>query len=633
MHVGLNERGLVHDFYFPYVGQENHIADKDLVHKVGIWVGDEFSWLDDDGWDITLGYHDETLISRITAQHDKLKVRLEFDDFVDTSQAAFVRNVEVMNLAQEPREIRIYFHQVFIISNSRDSDTVQYVPEHNALMHYKGHRTFVVGARHASGFFFKDFSVGLSGIEGHLGTYKDAEDGVLSRNPVEHGRVDSTLGLTCYLKAHDSARVHYWIAGGKSQREAFIIHRRMSEIGVLHHLLSTASTWKAWLEPARHFAEQLEGPTKELFLRSLLTIKSMQDKRGAIIASTDTTMLNYARDAYAYAWPRDGAYAVWPLIRLGFIDEPLHFFAFCRRSLGEGGYLGHKYMSDGSLGSSWHPYVHDDSWSPPIQTDETAVVLFMLQQFYSLHKDERFLKEYYVTFVQPTANFLAGYVSKDGLPLPSYDLWEEKHITSTYTTAITYAALVGASQLADSYGDPDDALRWQTAAENMHAASKIFFDESKGHLIKGLSTQHGTRVPDDTLDISSFYAAYMFGLFEPESREITATYQNILTSLSTQDGRAFPRYTGDTYNKVEDTPNPWPICSLWIAQYAQSTGDTKKATQIQRYIEKTALPSGIFAEQLNPKTGEIISVAPLTWSHAEYISTLLDLYAPEVNHG
>ena len=26
MHVGLNTFGLVHDFYFPYVGQENHAA-------------------------------------------------------------------------------------------------------------------------------------------------------------------------------------------------------------------------------------------------------------------------------------------------------------------------------------------------------------------------------------------------------------------------------------------------------------------------------------------------------------------------------------------------------------------------------------------------------------------------------
>jgi GH15 family glucan-1,4-alpha-glucosidase len=632
MHVGLNEHGLVHDFYFPYVGQENHLADKDLVHRIGIWVGDNFSWLDDGGWDISLAYHDETLISRIAATHEQLAVRLEFDDFVDSTQAAFVRNVEVTNLSKDAREIRVYFHQVFIISNSRDSDTVQYVPEHDALMHYKGHRTFVVGARHATGVPFKDYSVGLSGIEGHLGTYKDAEDGQLSRNAVEHGRVDSTLGLTCQLKAHDSARLHYWIAAGKSQREAFVIHKRLSEIGALHHLLSTATSWRSWLEPSKHFAEQLDGVSKQLFTRSLLTIKSMQDKRGAIIASTDTTMLNYARDAYAYSWPRDGAYAVWPLIRLGFIDEPLHFFAFCRRSLNEGGYLGHKYLADGSLGSSWHPYVQGNSWSPPIQTDETAIVLFMAQQYYSLHKEERFLKDYYVTFIQPTANFLAGYVTHDGLPKPSYDLWEESFMTTTYTTAITFAALLGASQLADEYGNPDDALRWRTAAENMQTAARQFYDESKEHLIKGIAYHDGTAVPNTTLDLSSLYGSYMFGLFDAEGREITSTYRHIVTSLGVLDGKAYPRYSGDTYNKTEDSPNPWPICSLWMAQYAYNNGDKDSGHNILHYIEKSALSTGVFAEQINPRTGEIISVAPLTWSHAEYISTLLDFHTPEVHH-
>jgi GH15 family glucan-1,4-alpha-glucosidase len=625
MHVGLNESGLVHDFYFPYVGQENHVAASDLAHKIGVWVDGAFSWLSTDEWDIKLSYHTGILVGRIVAQHDKLGIRLEFDDFVDSTQSAFVRNIEITNCRNESREIRIFFHQVFVISNSLDSDTVQYVPSRDALMHYKGHRTFVVGARHATGAPFQDYSVGLYGVEGHLGTYKDAEDGHLSRNSVEHGKVDSVVGLTCQLKGQDSARIHYWIAAGKSQREAFIIHQRLLDEGALHHMLTTATYWKDWLKPAETFADKLDAETRERFIRSLLTIKAHQDKRGAIIASADTSMLNYSRDTYVYAWPRDGAYAVWPLIRLGYILEPVHFFSFCRRALHEGGYLGHKYQADGSLGSSWHPYVHGDEWSPPIQSDETAIVLFMLQQFHEQHKDERFLREFYVTFVRPTANFLAGFVATNGLPQPSYDIWEEKFITSTYTTAVTYAALQGASQLADEFGDPDDALRWQTAAEDMKAAASVFYDETKGHLIKGIERHGKTTVPDTTLDLSSLYGAYMFGLFDRGSQEVTNTYQHVMTSLASHSGCAFPRYTGDMYNRVGAKPNPWPICSAWMAQYANEYGDDAAARKRLKFIEKHALPTGILAEQTNPDTNGIISVAPLTWAHAEYVSTLLDL--------
>ena len=48
LHVGLNKFGMVHDFYYPYVGLENHAAGQDLRHRVGIWIDGRLSWLDDD---------------------------------------------------------------------------------------------------------------------------------------------------------------------------------------------------------------------------------------------------------------------------------------------------------------------------------------------------------------------------------------------------------------------------------------------------------------------------------------------------------------------------------------------------------------------------------------------------------
>jgi len=634
LHVGLNESGLVSDFYFPYVGQENHTAASGLSHRVGVWVDGEFSWLGRESWQIDLSYHADSLIGRVVAENAGLGIRLEFDDFVDSSQAAFVRNLEIFNCRDKAREIKVFFHQVFIISNSRDSDTVQYVPEQDAIMHYKGHRSFVASARHATGAMFSDYCVGLYGIEGREGTYRDAEDGMLSRNSVEHGMVDSVIGLTSQLEAQDSARIHYWIAAGKSQREAYLIHQRLKDEGVLNHLLATAAYWKEWLTPAHGFASRLEGRTRELFIRSLLTIKSHQDKRGAIIASTDTTMLNYSRDAYAYCWPRDGSFVMWPLIRLGFVDEPLHYFNFCRRALHDGGYLMHKFQSDGSLGSSWHPYVHGSINGQPIQTDETASVLFMFQQYYDIHKDDKILRDYYVTMVRPMANFLAGYVDEVGLPKPSYDLWEEKYLTTTYSTSITYASLLAASELADAAGDADDALRWRTAAEAMLDAAGKFYSHEAGHLIKGYLAEGDDTTFDTTLDLSSLYGAYMFGLFDHDSKEVTDTRQHILDTLSGSEGLSYPRYTNDMYNRIADRPNPWPICSLWMAQYAHGQGDDVRAEALIAFVETKTIHTGILPEQIHPDTGAPISVAPLVWSHAEYVSTLLDVYGslPEVPH-
>jgi GH15 family glucan-1,4-alpha-glucosidase len=37
-----------------------------------------------------------------------------------------------------------------------------------------------------------------------------------------------------------------------------------------------------------------------------------------------------------------------------------------------------------------------------------------------------------------------------------------------------------------------------------------------------------------------------------------------------------------------------------------------------------AAPSGVMAEQVNPYTGEAMSVAPLTWSHGTFVAAILE---------
>lgn len=620
MHVGLNKFGQVHDFYYPYVGGENHAAAHALQHRIGLWIDGEFTWLEDGTWEFHFSYLPGSLIGITKAINEKHKVMLEMTDTVDSEQSAFLRNIQVVNTSGGSRDIRLFMHQVFVISNSYASDTAQYLPDHDAIVHYKGLRTFIISGQTADRMPFDQHAIGLNGIEGHDGVYRDAEDGELSGNNVEHGRVDSVLRFMVPLEGHDSARVHYWIAAGKSQREALLINQRIKDEGVLHRLLATDKYWDEWSKPARRAMQNIQPNHRDSFLQSVILIKANIDKRGAVIASTDTTMLNYSRDSYAYSWPRDAAYAIWPLVRMGYVDEPLHFFMFCRRILGSQGYLMHKYQPDGALGSSWHPYMHDGLAAPPIQEDETAVVLFLFAQYYHLHKDEKLLREFYPTFVAPIANFLASYVSEDSLPKPSYDLWEEVFLTTTYTTGVTFGALNAAASLAEKLGNSEDALRWRNAAEDMQ---RVAADElvNEGILIKGRRPD-GTK--DTTIDASSFYGAFMFGLFEESSGVLDKTYAAITEKLVAGGGIA--RYENDDYNRIDkkSVGNPWFITTLWLAQYNLEHDNTIAAEAILTWTKQHMSATGVLAEQLDPATGQNLSVAPLTWSQAEYVSCLLD---------
>ncbi|HEY5695853.1 MAG TPA: glycoside hydrolase family 15 protein, partial [Candidatus Saccharimonadales bacterium] len=444
MHIGINKFGLVHDLYFPYVGLENHAAGKSLRNRVGVWAEGVISWLDDPGaWEFTFSYYQQALIGHTVARNTKLGVLLEFDDVVDAHMSAFMRNVHVVNMRGQERDIRLFMHQAFDIGDARsNTDTAQYLPDSTGILHYRGRRAFIVSGTTSDGTPFDQYTVGLFGIEGREGTYRDADDGELSFCNVEHGRVDSTLRFKLTIGPHSSQRVHYWIAAGTSSREALYVDTQIKREGVSKRLHATAEWWREWLKPALHASEKLAPEYRENFIRSTMIIKSQTDKRGAVIASTDTTVLNYSRDAYAYCWPRDGAYVLWPLIRMGYVDEPYRFFEFCRRGLQPDGYLMHKYRADGALGSSWHPYVHEGGMvAPPIQEDETALVLFVFAQFYQMHATPRLLNEFYHTMVMPMANFLASYVDKStGLPKPSYDIWEEVFETTTYTTSLVCAA-------------------------------------------------------------------------------------------------------------------------------------------------------------------------------------------------
>ena len=155
LHVGINKYGEVHDFYFPYVGLENHSAGRDTRHHVGVWVDGALSWLDDGNWEFDFTYPHEALVGHTVAKHHGLGIILEFDDTVDAEFSAFMRNVHVINMKNSPRDVRIFMHQAFVIGDARsNTDTAQYLPDANAILHYRGRRAFIVSAMDDAGNYF-----------------------------------------------------------------------------------------------------------------------------------------------------------------------------------------------------------------------------------------------------------------------------------------------------------------------------------------------------------------------------------------------------------------------------------------------------------------------------------------------
>ena len=632
--VGLNEAGLVHDFYYPYVGLDNLTTARSMDHKIGVWVDDQFSWVDEYDWGVHVDFEKDALVSDVALTNNKLQVSLNLSDFVDNEFNAFFRQITVKNLADHERTIRVFMHQVFQISRAGRGDTALYVPDDHYILDYKGRCSLLIYAQNAKGESFDQFSIGNYGIEGKEGTFKDAEDGELTNNAVEHGGVDTVIRCSVEIAGNSEAKLEYWIVAADSQYTAEKIHHTIKTDTLQGRLEKTRHSWYEWLDIARDRLQTMTEDERTLVKKSLMVIKAHTDKRGGIIASCDSSIYNFGRDYYSYVWPRDGAYAMWPLIRLGYQEEPKKFFEFCRDILTTDGYLMHKYQPDRAIGSTWHPLLHGNHTELAIQEDETAVVIYMLGEYLVASNDHDFVNSLYTTLVQPAANFMAEFRDdQTKLPHASYDLWEEKFSTSTYTSAITYQALLTAADFADMFEFPDDAVKWRAAAAEIADNVKILFNPERQAFRKGFLLQEdGSLQFDDTLDVSSLYGVFMFALHDfgyDETKQTMQTIENTLLNKSPSGGS--PRYEYDNYFGAQPPflGNPWFVTTLWLAQYYVRTNSPAKAQALVDWAVSKALPSGVLSEQVNPTTGEPLSVTPLVWSHAELINTLLDLREPK----
>jgi GH15 family glucan-1,4-alpha-glucosidase len=631
--IGLNQHGLVSDFFYPYVGVENHVRGE--THRIGIWINNRLSWLTNDEWDIEVDLEKDTFVGNMKCLHKETKLELLFTNAVYNERNIFIRHVSIHNHSEEARSIKIFFHQAFTIYGTPQEDTAYYDPTKNALIHYEGRRVFLIYAE-ASDIPFDDYTVGLYGIEGREGTYRDAEDGHLSKNGIEHGRVDSTLSLSLTLHAHETKTLDYWVTVGETKAEVYELHDFVKFHRAEHLLLNTAKFWRAWLH--RHeFLGCTEAGIRqvELFKKSLFYIRGNIDNRGAIIASGDSDMLQHGRDTYSYMWPRDGAMTVMALLEVGEYNVSKHFFKFCNDVLEPDGYLMHKYRSDKSLGSSWHPFVKEGDPILPIQEDETALVLVALWDYYTKTKDIEFIDSHYYAVIKKTANFLVDFIDQDtGLPLPSYDLWEEKHGISTFTACTVYAGLIAAAHFANLFEKENTEHRYQQAADKMREAILTYlYSEKEEMFVKMVNIKNGEMVYDMTLDMSSVYAIFNYGILPATDHRVTVSIATIEKNLRLHTGiDGVPRYVNDAYyRQVEGISNPWYITTLWLARYYVLTATKVEDLDVVNYwlnwVVTHSPKSSVLSEQLHPFTGEQLSATPLTWSHAEYVRLVIAYHA------
>ncbi len=628
--VSFDSKYRLADIYFPHVGQENHAG---APSRFGVWADDAISWVERDDWQRSLTYLRETLVTDVTCINETLGLRLRCYDVVDADSSLYLRKIVVRNSRDEARTVKLFFHHDLNLYGNASGDTAMFDPDSRSVIHYKAKRYFLINVATESGAGVEEYACGRSGIGGSEGTWRDAEDGILSMNAIQQGAVDSTVAVTLNLEPHGNATAFYWICAGVRygdvrELDASIIAETPSRV-----IARTASLWYTWINKGSEDLRDLPDEIIELYRRSILVIRAHCDGDGGIVAACDSDIEWGHNDHYSYVWPRDAAFVSDAVDRAGFPEVARRFLTFANHTISDSGYFLHKYTPDGSLAPSWNPWLRDGRKQLPIQEDETALIVWLLARHYDRNRDLDFVRSVYKGLVLQPVDFMIAFRDPDtGLPLPSFDMWEERWGVFTFTCAAVSAAMNAAADLANLFNDQERRTRClSVAAEIRDAMVRHLWIEDEGRFARGLTVQDGTLRIDRTIDCSAF-ATFYLGVFPAESAMVDGTMRAIRDKLWVQtEIGGVARYEDDAYQRVGDAAaavpgNPWLICTLWLAEHAiaraTSVAELQSALDLVRWVRSKARPSLVLPEQIHPFTGAPLSVSPFTWSHAQVVSVV-----------
>jgi glucoamylase len=442
-------------------------------------------------------------------------------------------------------------------------------------------------------------------------------------------------GALCWsfedVQPGETVEVPIYIAAGSTRAEAQQVLDRAKSQPTSRWFSVTADYWRDFVEaavPAPAASEEV----RELYERSLLTMKLMSDERsGSVVAAPEFDEGYTLCGGYAYCWGRDAAFITTALDRVGLEGLSTRFYEWTLTSQDPDGSWQQRHYHDGRLAPSWG-----------LQIDEGASIIWGMWQHFSHIQDRAFAEQVWPAVVKG-AGFLVRYLDEEtGLPTPSRDLWEERVAEHTYSAAAVFGGLTAAAAFAELAGRPELAASWREAAARIQQSIReLCWNENRGSFYRGLmlavdeqvyrsaNTQGlGTSVKtsakgyttyylqhDPIIDISLLGITVPFGVFPVDDPRMVRTADAVEAALTAQGVGGIKRYENDTYIGG----NPWILTTLWLCHYRIHRGQYAEARALLQWAADHRTSMGLLPEQIDKHTGDTAWVVPLTWSHAMYI--------------
>jgi glucoamylase len=349
--------------------------------------------------------------------------------------------------------------------------------------------------------------------------------------------------------------------------------------------LAVAAEERAWL--AAGTVPGSSAAEREAAARSLLFLRLLVRPGGAALAAQTPY--------WAYVWPRDASFTAAALAVTGHRREAAAVL----------GFLAGTQRPDGTWPARSHPDGRPVTDGRPAQLDATGWVPWAAWLATDQGRDTELATRLWPA-VRAAADHAAASLGPDGLPPAGPDYWERRERAPTLgTAAALLAGLRSATRLADHLGARPAAgrqVRWQRAADRLNRGVRERFGPG------GFQRYPAGGGPDAAVT----WLAPPFGPPDPVvGRAVRTTWRRLTVAGGAVPGR--PWLGSD----------PWTPATASFALAAMASGDRPAAEARLAWLlgHRTAL--GAFPERVGRDDGAPRSVAPLAWTHAIVLLTLV----------
>ena len=387
-----------------------------------------------------------------------------------------------------------------------------------------------------------------------------------------------------------------------------------------HALLDDEVRWRRWSAEIHH-----DGPFPSAVERSLITLRLLTySPSGAPVAAATTSLpeqLGGSRNwDYRYAWPRDASIGVGAFLGVG-LDEQARAFLYwllhasrldrprlpalltvhgrqapAERELDWPGYRGSRPVRFGNGAADQH------------QLDNYG---WVLDAMWLLERAGHGLYAETWRIARGMADFVAERWRE-----PDAGLWEVRGEPRHYVHSklMAWLALDRALRIAGTHRTSRRTIvRW-TIARDALAADVVAngVDHDRDVFVRA----YGRRDLD-----AAVLVLPLLGIEPPDSPRVGNTIDAVQSELGAG-GPLLYRYTpgGDGLAGGEGAFLP---CSFWLAQALAATGRVDEALELFEELLTYAGPLGLFAEEADPATGELLGNHPQAFTHATLVQAAL----------